>query len=198
MSTSTLSLVGCGILQKEVSYLIAKNNWPLTTDFLPASLHIDFKRLACALQAGLARHADEQTIVFYGACHPGMDKMLSEAHALRTAGQNCIEMLLGEEEFNRELTQGAFFLLDDWVRNWDAVVAKTFGSNISVIRDIFHDRHRYLLCLRTPQSDDFSQDAAHISDMLDLPVQWRDVSLDHLESVLHAAIRHKLESLHAQ
>ncbi|MCK9396684.1 MAG: DUF1638 domain-containing protein [Methylobacter sp.] len=198
MSTSTLSLVGCGILQKEVGYLIAKNNWPLTTDFLPASLHIDFKRLACALQAGLARHADEQTIVFYGACHPGMDKMLSEAHALRTAGQNCIEMLLGEEEFNRELTQGAFFLLDDWVRNWDAVVAKTFGSNISVIRDIFHDRHRYLLCLRTPQSDDFSQDAAHISDMLDLPVQWRDVSLDHLESVLHAAIRHKLESLHAQ
>ncbi len=46
--------------------------------------------------------------------------------------------------------------------------------------------------------DDFSQDAAHISDMLDLPVQWRDVSLDHLESVLHAAISHKLESLHAQ
>ena len=183
---------------RNISYLIAKNNWLLTTDFLPASLHIDFKRLACALQAGLARHADEQTIVFYGACHPGMDKMLNEAHTLRTPGQNCIEMLLGAEEFNQELTKGAFFLLEDWVRNWDAVVAKTFGSNISVIRDIFHDRHRYLLCLRTPQSDDFSQDVTHISDMLDLPVQWRDVSLDHLESVLHAAIGHKLESLHAQ
>ncbi|MDI1277930.1 DUF1638 domain-containing protein [Methylobacter sp.] len=198
MSPSTLSLVGCGILQKEVGYLIAKNNWPLTTDFLPASLHIDFKRLACALQAGLARHADEQTIVFYGACHPGMDKMLNEGRTLRTLGQNCVEMLLGAEEFNRELTQGAFFLLDDWVRNWDAVIAKTFGSNIAVIRDIFHDQHRYLLCLRTPQSGDFSREAARIGAMLDLPVHWRDVTLEHLESVLQTAIRHKLESLHDQ
>ncbi|MCF7966283.1 MAG: DUF1638 domain-containing protein [Methylobacter tundripaludum] len=198
MSTSTLSLVGCGILQKEVGYLIAKNNWPLATDFLPASLHIDFKRLAGALHTGLARHADEQTIVFYGACHPGMDTMLSEARTLRTAGQNCIEMLLGAEEFNRELTQGAYFLLDDWARNWDAVIAKTFGSNIDVIRDIFHDQHRYLLCLRTPQSGDFSQKALHISAMLDLPLQWRDVSLDHLENVLQAAISRKLDSLHAQ
>jgi len=198
MTPSTLSLVGCGILQKEVGHLIAKNNWSLTTDFLPSSLHIDFKRLACALQAGLARHADEQTIVFYGACHPGMDNMLNEGRTLRTLGQNCIEMLLGAEEFNRELTQGAFFLLDDWVRNWDAVIAKTFGSNIAVIRDIFHDQHRYLLCLRTPQSDDFSREAAHIGAMLDLPVQWRDVTLDHLESVLQTAIRHKLDSLHDQ
>lgn len=196
MSPSTLSLVGCGILQKEVGYLIAKNNWPLTTDFLPASLHIDFKRLACALQAGLARHAHEQTIVFYGACHPGMDSMLNKSRTLRTLGQNCIEMLLGKEEFNRELTQGAFFLLDDWAHNWDAVIAKTFGTNIDVIRDIFHDQHRYLLCLRTPQSDDFSLEAAHISTMLDLPVQWRDVTLEHLENVLHTLIMQKLDGLH--
>ncbi len=198
MSPSTLSLVGCGILKKEVGYLIAKNNWPLTTDFLPASLHIDLKSLACSLQAGLARHAHEQTIVFYGACHPGMDSMLDDSHTLRTSGQNCIEMLLGAEEFNKELAKGAFFLLDDWAHNWDAVIAKTFGSNITVIRDIFHEQHRYLLCLRTPQSDDFSREAAHIGAMLDLPVQWRDVTLDHLECVLQTAIRRKLEGLHVR
>ncbi|TAK62047.1 DUF1638 domain-containing protein [Methylobacter sp.] len=198
MSSLTLSLVGCGILQKEVNFLIAKNNWPLTTDFLPASLHIDFNRLSCALQAGLSRHTNEQTLVFYGACHPRMDNMLNEAHTLRTQGQNCIEMLLGEEEFNQELGKGAFFLLDDWAHNWDAVIAKTFGSNIAVIRDIFHDQHHYLLCLRTPQSDDFSLEAAHISSMLDLPVQWRDVSLDHLENVLQTAISRKLDNMHAQ
>jgi hypothetical protein len=181
-----------------VGHLIAKNNWPLSTDFLPASLHIDFKRLACALQSGLSRHAHEQTIVFYGACHPEMEKMLDESHTLRTLGQNCIEMLLGAEEFNRELSNGAFFLLDDWAHHWDDVIAKTFGTNISVIRDIFHDQHRYLLCLRTPQSDDFRQEAAHISAMLDLPLQWRDVALGHLESVLQNAIKRKLDNLHVR
>lgn len=198
MSPQTLNLVGCGILQKEVEFLIAKNNWSLTTDFLPASLHIDFNCLACALRTGLSRHANEQTIVFYGACHPRMDDILSEAHTLRTLGQNCIEMLLGEEEFNRELANGAYFLLDNWAHNWDAVIAKTFGSNINVIRDIFHDQHRYLLCLRTPQSDDFSLEAVHIGAMLDLPVQWREVSLEHLENVLQTAIRRKLDTEHAQ
>ncbi len=197
MSPQTLSLVGCGILQKEVNFLIAKNNWPLTTDFLPASLHIDFKRLAFALHEGLSRHANEQTIVFYGACHPRMDNMLNEAGTLRTLGQNCVEMLLGAEEFNRELANGAYFLLDDWSRNWDEAIAKTFGSNINVIRDIFHDQHRYLLCLRTPQSNDFSREAAHIGSMLDLPVQWRDVSLDRLENVLQTAISRKLDTMHA-
>lgn len=123
--------------------------------------------------------------------------MLDEARTLRTLGQNCVEMLLGEEEFNRELLNGAYFLLDDWVRNWDEAIAKTFGSNISVIRDIFHDQHRYLLCLRTQQSEDFSLEAERISAMLDLPVQWRDVNLDHLENVLQTAITRKLDTMNA-
>jgi hypothetical protein len=196
MSPLSLKLVGCAILQKEVDFLIAKNNWPLTTDFLPAALHVDCKRLACALQEGLDRHRDQHTIVFYGACHPRMDNMLADANTLRTSGQNCIEMLLGEQEFNRELADGAYFLLEGWVHNWDAVIAKTFGPNIEIIRDIFHDQHRYLLCLRTPQSDDFSAEADHISTMLDLPIRWRDVNLDHLEQVLQTAISTKLDSMH--
>jgi len=124
--------------------------------------------------------------------------MLNDARTLRTMGQNCIEMLLGAEEFNRELAKGAYFLLEDWAHNWDAAIAKTFGANLAVIRDIFHDQHRYLLCLRTPQANDFSREAAHIGTMLDLPVYWRDVSLDHLENVLQTAISRKLDTVHGQ
>jgi hypothetical protein len=142
------------------------------------------------LEQGLARHHDEPTIVFYGACHPRMETMLNEAHTLRTTGQNCIVMLLGEADFNHELTNGAFFLLDDWAQHWDEVIVKTFGTNIEVIRAIFHEQHRYLLGLRTPYSDDFSEEANHISAMLELPIQWRDVTLDHLESVLQDTMQH--------
>jgi hypothetical protein len=198
MDNTKLQLVGCGIFKKEVSFLIKKNNWAINTDYLPASLHINLKQLSTALQEGLARHSDEQTIVFYGACHPRMDKLLNEANTLRTLGQNCVAMLLGDEEFNRELANGAFFLLDDWAQHWDDVIFKTFGSNIEMIRDIFHDQHRYLLALRTPCSDDFSAEASHISTMLELPVQWRDVTLEHLENVLQSTIeRHKIV-FHAQ
>ncbi len=193
-----LQLIGCGILQKEIRLLIAKNHWTIDTDFLPSSLHIDFKQLANALQQGLARHTNEQTIVFYGECHPRMEAMLTEAQTLRTQGQNCVAMLLGEDEFNRELMNGAFFLLEDWVLRWDKVMLKTFGTNIDIIRDIFHDQHRYLLALRTPCSEDYSADAMRISEMLALPLQWRDVDLDRLECTLQDAIQRKAQVHHAQ
>ena len=195
LDNTKLQLVGCGILKKEVNYLIQKNNWAIHTDFLPASLHINLKQLADALQQGLARHQNEPTIVFYGACHPRMDIMLNEAHTQRTQGQNCVAMLLGLEEFNRELAKGAFFLLDDWAQRWDDVIFKTFGTNIELIRDIFHEQHRYFLALRTPFSSDFTQEATHISEMLALPVKWLDVNLDYLESVLQATIQSKLDGL---
>lgn len=184
-----LQLVGCGIFRKEIEYLIKKNDWSLNTDFLPASLHINLKQLAIELDCGLKRHENEQTIVFYGACHPRMDEMLKQARTLRTEGQNCVAMLLGAEEFNRELTQGAFFLLDDWALHWDDVIFKTFGANLSVIREIFHDHHRYFLALRTPCSEDYSEQATHISQMIDLPLHWRDVSLEHLEHTLLTTIQ---------
>jgi hypothetical protein len=194
-SIKPLNLVGCGILQKEICFLIAKNNWAIDTDFLSSTLHINFKKLAVALQNGLARHADEPTIVFYGECHPRMEAMLNDAHTLRTLGQNCVAMLLGEEEFNRELMNGAFFLLEDWVQHWDKVILKTFGTNINIIRDIFHEQHRYLLALRTPCSEDYSLEAVRISTMLDLPLQWRDVTLDQLENVLNTTIQRKLDNV---
>lgn len=195
LDTTKLQLVGCGILQKEIRFLIAKNHWAIATDFLPSSLHINFKQLEYALQKGLARHANEATFVFYGACHPRMDTILEQTGTLRTSGQNCVAMLLGEDEFNRELMNGAFFLLDDWVQHWDDVIAKTFGTKLDIIRDIFHDQHRYLLALRTPCSDDYRQDAQRISEMLDLPLQWRDVTLDPLESLLQLTIQQTMDTL---
>jgi hypothetical protein len=198
LDTTKLQLVGCGILQKEIRFLIAKNHWSIATDFLPSSLHINFKQLEHALQKGLARHTNEQTIVFYGACHPRMDTIIEQAGTLRTIGQNCVAMLLGEDEFNRELLNGAFFLLDDWVQHWDKVMLKTFGTNIDIIRDIFHEQHRYLLALRTPCSDDYSQDAQRISKLLELPLQWRDVTLDHLEKLLQTTMQQKLDALSCQ
>ena len=184
-----LQLVGCGIFHKEIEYLIKKNQWAMNSDFLPASLHINFKQLEHELNCGLARHTNEHTIVFYGACHPRMDDLLKQAHTTRTKGQNCVAMLLGADEFNRELAQGAFFLLDDWALHWNDVIFKTFGSNLALIRDIFHDHHRYFLALRTPCSDDYSVRAEQISDMINLPLHWHDVGLEQLEETLLIAIQ---------
>jgi hypothetical protein len=191
MKAEKLLLVGCGILKKEVRWLIEKNHWPVDTAFLDSALHIDFDKLLKKLTSTLSRHRERKVIVFYGTCHPLMEKALEKAGTFRTHGQNCVEILLGHALFTEELSKGAFFLFEDWARRWEHLTTKTFGDNLTVAREIFQGDRKYMLCLRTPCSGDFTAKAEQAGAMMGLPVRWMDVPLDHLESVLQTAIARK-------
>lgn len=185
-----LVLVGCGILSKEVDYLIRKNRWPVETHFLQSALHNYFDRLHRELDDGLAteERTGRRTVVFYGACHPRMEQLLEAHHTCRTQGQNCIVMLLGYEKFMAELSKGAYFLLEDWALTWEPMITECFGRNPEVVREIFHGSHKFMTALRTPCSGDFAAAAEAAARFVDLPLTWMDVDLAHLESVLAEAI----------
>ncbi len=183
-------LVGCGILHKEVDFLVRKNGWNVETHFLASSLHNYLNKLGTELNAALDAEESRgrQNIVFYGACHPRMDDILTCHHTLRTEGQNCIVMLLGFERFMAELGKGAYFLLEDWALTWEPMITEAFGKNLAVVREIFHSSHKYMVAVRTPCSIDFTAAAEAAARFVDLPLVWADASLDHLESVLADAI----------
>ncbi|HEX8989662.1 MAG TPA: DUF1638 domain-containing protein [Rhodocyclaceae bacterium] len=189
-------LVGCGILRKEVDALIRKNDWVVETRYLDSSLHNYFDRLYGELDAGLAAEAraGRHPVAFYGACHPRIEGLLDRHRTCRTPGQNCIVMLLGYETFMAELGQGAYFLLEDWALTWEPMLTECFGTNREVLREIFHGSHEYMLALRTPCSGDFSEAAAAAARVVDLPLRWRDVTLDHLEGVLAEVLGPKAET----
>jgi hypothetical protein len=186
-------MVGCGILHKEVDYLIKKNGWNVETQFLHSSLHNYFDKLYKELDGALDfdDQKGRQTIVFYGACHPKIDDILDKHHTLRTQGQNCIVMLLGYEKFMAELEQGAYFLVEDWALTWEPMITEAFGKNLAVIREIFHSSHKKIIALRTPCSSDFTEAAEAAAAFIDLPLEWMDVDLGHLEAVLAEAIERK-------
>lgn len=187
-----LLLISCGILKKEIDFLIQKNNWPVETHFLNSSLHIDFEKLSTTLSSKLRKFKERRTIAFYGTCHPLMDQIMDDSNTIRSPGQNCAEMLLGNTLFNEELSQGAYFLLEDWAHRWDEILEKTFGSNPGVIKEIFRGDRAYLLALRTPCSGNFESGARHAAETVGVPLRWRDVSLDHLETILKTIILTKL------
>lgn len=176
-------LVACGILRREVLQLCAGNDWPVAPVFLPSALHVDFDRLGRALTAALDRQR-AGALVLYGTCHPRMDDILAAAGAVRSSGQNCIELLLGRELFIRELAAGAFFLFEEWAEQWETIIGAVFGDNPAVLKEVFTGAHRYLLAVRTPCSGDFSAAAQRCSEACGLPLRWLDVSLDNLERAL--------------
>lgn len=182
-------LVGCGILRREVLSLVEQNDWPVDTCFLDSALHCELDKLSAALERALRKYDGREIIVFYGCCHPLMDRMIAPASALRTEGQNCVDMLLGNERFSRELADGAFFLLQDWASRWEHIVTKSFGTrDAGIIRQIFSVDRTYMLGVRTPCSDDFTADAERAAALAGLPLRWTDVTLEHLEAVLRQAI----------
>lgn len=91
-----------------------------------------------------------------------------------------------------ELEKGAYFLLEDWALTWEPMITACFGMNMTVIREIFHSSHQYLLALKTPCNSDFIEAAEAAARFVDLPLQWMDVELEHLESVLADAIQRRL------
>jgi len=182
-------LLGCGVLRREIRFLIEKNAWPLDTYFLDSALHCELDKLSASLTAALERHRGRDIIVFYGCCHPLMEQMLALAGASRTEGQNCADMLLGNARFSEELANGAFFLLEEWARRWRYIVTRSFGTaNIEIVREIFQGDRKYLLCVRTPCSGDFAAEAERAGELVGLPIRWADTTLDNLEAVLQQAI----------
>jgi len=146
-------------------------------------------KLSAGLTGALEKHRGRDIIVFYGCCHPLMEQMLAEAGAIRTEGQNCVDMLLGHARFSEELEHGAFFLLEEWARRWRYIITKAFGTtNVEVIREIFQADRKYLLCVRTPCSRDFTAEAERAGELVGLPIRWTDTTLDNLEAVLQRAI----------
>ena len=196
-ASTPMVIVGCGILHKEVDYLVKKNGWNVETQFLASSLHNYLDKLGTQLNAAL--DSDEQqgreTVVFYGGCHPLMDKILEKHHTLRTHGQNCIVMLLGYECFMAELEKGAYFLLEDWALTWEPMLTACFGTNPAVVREIFHSSHKYIVAIRTPCSTGFTAAAEAAARFVDLPLVWMDANLDHLEAILADAMTRKLKGL---
>lgn len=181
-------LIGCGILRKEIRFLVEKNGWNLGSAFLPSGLHVDFDKLHNSLEKCLQLHKDEPAIVFYGACHPCMDQIIDAAHLIRTPGQNCVDIYLGHEKFCRELEQGAFFLFEDWAIHWKEIVGSVMPGDPEIMRSIFRSAHKYLLAIRTPCSGNFSAEAEAVSFMTSLELRWVDVGLEQLEANLAATL----------
>jgi len=183
-----IHLIGCGILRKEIRFLIEKNGWSMESVFLDSALHVNLEKLSDTLTTTLNKYNNKENIVFYGACHPRIEDTLKKGNAIRTQGQNCVEILLGHDLFMEELSQGAFFLLEDWAKRYEHIVKLTFGDNPKIMREIFQGDRKYILCLRTPCSDDFSVAAKVAGELVGLPIKWMDVTLDHLEQILKNTI----------
>lgn len=188
-------LLGCGIIKKELEFLIQKNKLPVKAVFLDSTLHIHIDKLETSLKAFLQKHKTKTCILFYGACHPRMHKILESYKVVHVPYQNCIEMLISKDTFHDHLSQGAFFLMEDWIHRWEKIMVQAFGSTDPLI---MQSEHHHMIAIRTVCSQDYTKFAHDLSHHVGLELHWMDVELDHLEKILLTAYNDAQKESHSQ
>lgn len=184
------AFIACGALARELLALIRANGWSVDILALPALLHNRPEHIPGAVRDRIreARGQYERIVVVYGDCGTGgrLDEVLAEEGVSRVAGPHCYEMY-GHLDFDElsSAENGAFFLTDFLVREFDALVFRGLGMDRHPeLRDLYFAHYRKVVYLAQQQDGALEAGARQAAARLKLPLEIRFVGYGALESRL--------------
>jgi hypothetical protein len=197
------SIVACGTLRRELSYL--RESGFLDAErllYTGAGLHAKPEELERQLlrQLGRARESSSSVIVIYGSkCYldtsrPSrtIDSIVDEASACRVQAQSCIDMLC-DAECRRDLSgdESVLWLSPGWIENWRRIWQEYLGWEAADANMNFPGFYRKAIFLDPQPLGVFDEWAAHsperileFSDWTHLTVESQLVTLGRLKSLL--------------
>jgi len=121
---STVLVIACGAIAKEIVALRQINNWQhMDIQCLPASLHNRPELIPQQLREKILQEQDNYKKIFvaYGDCGTGglLDKVLTEFDLQRLTGAHCYEFFSGDKFMQlHESEPGTFYLTDFLLRHF--------------------------------------------------------------------------------
>jgi len=185
-SEKTVLFISCGIFKEEIAYLIKSRGLDWNVVFLDAALHVNFDKLKTELVRTLEQyHGDQRELnVLYGHCHPDIMEILDRYGAKKLNAGNCLEAMVGREEVERLNAEGtSFFLSAGWVENWEKMF-KLGKDDFNLDFTTMFSNYERIVVFDTgviPIDDD---KVKAFSEFTKLPVVRKDISLDHLQSLI--------------
>jgi hypothetical protein len=189
-SGNKAAFIACGALARELHSLVRAHRWPVDILALPALLHNQPQRIPDAVRDRIreARKQYEQIVVVYGDCGTGgqLDAVLAAEGVSRVAGPHCYEMYSGVDFDELSAAEnGAFFLTDFLVREFDALVFRGLGlDRHPELRDDYFAHYRRVVYLAQQNSRVLEAKAKEAAERLKLPLEIRLAGYGALESRL--------------
>ncbi len=189
-SANKTAFIACGALARELHAIIGAHGWKVDILALPALLHNRPEEIPGAVRDRIrqAREHYERVVVVYGDCGTGglLDDVLAAEGVSRVAGPHCYEMY-GHLDFD-ELSiaeNGAFFLTDFLVREFDALVFRGLGlDRYPQLRDDYFGNYKRVVYLAQQQDPALEAKARDAAARLSLPFEVRFVGYGALQSRL--------------
>lgn len=184
-------IIACSIFRSEIQYLIDKHLLEASVEYIDSMYHMNPAKLEEQLERVLqtATNTDHvRNVMVYGECHARMNQLQASGVG-RTNAMNCIELVLGREQYRKLRKEGVFFLLPEWTHRWKQVFSQELGLNQKTAKDFFGDMHSRLIYLDTGVKPIPHHLLDEISDFTGLPVEVMKVSLEQLLESIQQALK---------
>lgn len=172
----------CAVLKEEISYLFQQKFIDGDLLFLDSMLHMNPLLLNEKIENAILQNQRNYDHIFlvYGDCSPGMLDLQDKYHIKRVSACNCIQLLVGKEEYKKYMKNETFVLLPEWTIRWKEVFQNELGLNENTAKDFMNDTRRDLLYLDTGMIDVPLSMIKECSDYLGLNYRILSIGLDPL------------------
>ncbi len=191
MNDTTLWIC-CGVLRKEMEYLISQGDISGEMMFWDSMLHMVPLELEKRLSLILSGMADQvrPMVLVVGDCSPHMLNIAEEYKIGRVDAINCEEMLFGKSRYKELMHAGAFIVLPEWALRWKEIMNKELGLYDDVAKEFMQDSRMEMVYCDTGLHA-VPYDILHtFSEYTGLPLMIEKVDMCAFTRSLHDAEAH--------
>lgn len=189
MSTDPALVIACGALAKEITTLIAINQWhQLRVQCIPAKIHNYPEQIPDAVRQIIhkARPDYKNIFVAFADCGTGglLDTVIKEENIERLEGAHCYEFYAGSETFTKltEQEPGTFYLTDFLAKHFDRLIITELGiSKHPELRDMYFSNYKKLVYLAQTDNPDLANKAKDAARYLNLQYEFKRTNYGGLE-----------------
>ena len=187
---SEVICVACSVFRRELQSLQKEGRIGFPIRYVDSMLHMQPLVLCRRLDALLGKILEEGSTVLlvFGECHNHMSECESHPRVRRVKGRNCMEIVLGPDQYEALSDEGVFFLMPEWARRWREVFEKELRLQAGIAKDLMRGMHTKLVYLDTKQIPAPLEHLADASEALGLPYEVLPVDLEHLLGGIREAL----------
>ena len=190
----TTAVVACGALALHVSAIAERRGWSVDVHPLPPELHNRPERIAPAMSELIGDLGDryDSIAVAYADCgsYGAIDDALHGTGIARLQGEHCYDVF-GRDEVAMAMAEqpGTYFLTDFLARTFERTVWRSLGlDRHPELRDSYFHAYTRVIWLAQRGSAEMEAAARRAADLLQLPLEVREVGESGLEQQLERLV----------
>ena len=183
-------LIACSALRKELDQALGEMSHQGRVVYIEAGLHLRPSLLEKELVQTLEREGrtHDRIIVVYGKCFPKIDRLCQEKGAIRTPGEHCFHIFLGDR-FHDLIQEepGTYFLNKHLSDNFDELCIQGLGlDRFPKLKKVMFGNYKRAIYIETLK-EGLPDQAVQVAEYLELPVTSISTGIEALKKALQTA-----------